>query len=58
MQIEDYIVRTYVFVVEPWGFEVEVDSISEKQAHAVAFASLTAEEQDCCECLDLINILN
>lgn len=50
-------IKQYVFAVEPWGFEVTVKAESYKEAHKLAWSTLTDAQKDSCECLDWIDTL-
>lgn len=45
----------YIFVVEPFGFEVQVQAKSSKEAHKLAWESLTDEQKDNCEYLECVD---
>ncbi len=44
----------YTIAVMPWGFTRDVWALSEKEALAFVWQSLSAAQQDYCECLDCL----
>lgn len=47
----------YLFIAEPFGFEIVAVGNSEREARGKAFSMLTEEERDNCECLDCVEHL-
>ncbi len=46
----------YTFVVEPYGYEVDVIATSQKEAYSRAFLILPQAHQDSCQILDCVDI--